>query len=524
MALALVSAKKPPPPRIHPTLCHTNRLLLILNKYVPFGVCVFLCAVARTLSSLSSPGANLCHLYELAPALAHSSFSLNVSSNDAVLLWSRLEAIDPAFAGIGSLHANRTLTAEDPALWALRSLYFWCLGGAEGGAGVPKEGAGGAGSGDGEEEGDEGGDGLPLPTAHLSGEEEGEHGAWDNDTKEAQELTIEVREEASVGRVKGGWRLLTAPVGIEQRAEVPGRGSACQLAACPCERQTARPTPGCALCIARCQDFWCRLHVICTLVDRPRQLRFVFTQLQLQDVTIGYRFGAVVHKKELIRMVEVMHGESGNAPRELEKMLSYVNLDEHDCVDFSAFTRLNMICRSLIRPLDQMRRLLRKHWLGERFWARQDKARGEFEAQKMTDLAALLASGFFAQGLFDHVAEEKKRRPVSLKARRAALRREHEREKEQARLAARPQTPVAPVGERTGSWWKEATVVRRKRQPLAPGQKPPEDERDGRNLVELDTASVLVAVKDAKRDAKAVLRKSKALWKDFTVRHSIHDD
>jgi hypothetical protein len=36
-----------------------------------------------------------------------------------------------------------------------------------------------------------------------------------------------------------------------------------------------------------------------------------------------------------------------------------------------------------------------------------------------------------------------------------------------------------------------------------------------RELVEPDTAAVLVSMKDAKRGVKAALRMSKALWKDF---------
>jgi hypothetical protein len=43
--------------------------------------------------------------------------------------------------------------------------------------------------------------------------------------------------------------------------------------------------------------------------------------------------------------IHIKHGEI-HGSREMEKMLSYVNLDDNDCVDFSAFNRLNTICMS----------------------------------------------------------------------------------------------------------------------------------------------------------------------------------
>lgn len=64
-------------------------------------------------------------------------------------------------------------------------------------------------------------------------------------------------------------------------------------------------------------------------------------------------------------------------------MLSYATFDDNDCVDFSAFTRLNMICRSLVKPLDGLRHLLRAKWLGEAFWRRADRHRETFEAEQV---------------------------------------------------------------------------------------------------------------------------------------------
>lgn len=128
------------------------------------------------------------------------------------------------------------------------------------------------------------------------------------------------------------------------------------------------------------EDFWCRLYLICTSFDRPRQLRFVFHQLVMGDqITINKLGFGFVHKNQLKNLVSIMHGEI-HGPKEMEKMLSYVNLDDNDCVDFSAFNRLNTICKSLIKPLDVMRRVLRKVWLGEHFWAKHDKKREALEA------------------------------------------------------------------------------------------------------------------------------------------------
>jgi hypothetical protein len=36
------------------------------------------------------------------------------------------------------------------------------------------------------------------------------------------------------------------------------------------------------------EDYFCQLYAICTLVDRPRQLRFVFRQLADSDVKVQY--------------------------------------------------------------------------------------------------------------------------------------------------------------------------------------------------------------------------------------------
>lgn len=71
-------------------------------------------------------------------------------------------------------------------------------------------------------------------------------------------------------------------------------------------------------------------------------------------------------------------------------MLSYVNLDDHGCLEYSAFARLNMICKSLLRPMDLLRRQLRARWLGERFWSSMDRAREGFEAEGHKDLGDLL--------------------------------------------------------------------------------------------------------------------------------------
>ena len=53
---------------------------------------------------------------------------------EAVRLWEKIEAIEPAFAGIGYLPLSDTVHAEvDAKLWERRELYFWCMLGAEGG-------------------------------------------------------------------------------------------------------------------------------------------------------------------------------------------------------------------------------------------------------------------------------------------------------------------------------------------------------------------------------------------------------
>jgi hypothetical protein len=133
-----------------------------------------------------------------------------VTSIDAVLLWARLEGIDPAFAGIGTLHVSRTITPEDPALWALRSLYYWSFSAAEGGAGVKKEkepgeeGEGGAAEED--DDDDEHGDGLPPPTAKPANEEDeddldGETADMAAQAKD-QQLAIEVRRRGGCAAVK----------------------------------------------------------------------------------------------------------------------------------------------------------------------------------------------------------------------------------------------------------------------------------------------------------------------------------
>ena len=54
-------------------------------------------------------------------------------------MWSLLEDIDPEFAGIGQIDAAVTVTQPEVKLWAQRGLYFWCLSGAGGAAGLPAE-------------------------------------------------------------------------------------------------------------------------------------------------------------------------------------------------------------------------------------------------------------------------------------------------------------------------------------------------------------------------------------------------
>jgi hypothetical protein len=62
------------------------------------------------------------------------------------------------------------------------------------------------------------------------------------------------------------------------------------------------------LCV---EDFFARLVQLCTLLDRPRQVKFVFLQLQRLNPGVVHRHGDVVHKTQLITLVDVMHGRWG---------------------------------------------------------------------------------------------------------------------------------------------------------------------------------------------------------------------
>mmetsp|Transcript_65954 Transcript_65954/g.132831 ORF Transcript_65954/g.132831 Transcript_65954/m.132831 type:complete len:407 (+) Transcript_65954:134-1354(+) len=402
-------AAKKAPRVIHPTLCEANKLLLIFNN-------------------------------------------LKITSNEAVALWSLLEDIDPEFAGIGQIDAAVTVTQPEVKLWAQRGLYFWCLSGAVGAAGLPAEALTLT-------------DRARLQPAH---EHAGDNG--DDDFDDDEDLAAAAPE-----------------LGLE--------------------------------------DFWCRLYGFCTLFDRTRQLKFAFRQLQ-HDMGPAKvrRFGKdVVHKKELVAMVATLHGEY-SGPRELEKVLSYVTFDDKECVDFSAFTRLNMIVKTLLKPLDGLRLLLRKRWLGERFWGKHDRVREHLEAENLRDLSDLLRSGHFASRRFDYsgdvngggVSGGGSKLPTSLKAIREAMALQKEKAKSAAKI--RPEIPV-PVGERKGTWWREVSLVRQKK------KKKQAASRDGssggteaerheaqelaKEVVEKDTADVLVTIRQSKRDAKAVLARSR---------------
>jgi hypothetical protein len=198
-----------------------------------------------------------------------------------------------------------------------------------------------------------------------------------------------------------------------------------------------------------------------------------------------------------------MHGEI-NGPKEMEKMLSYVTLDDNDCVDFSAFTRLNVICKSFIQPLDVMRRLLRKLWLGEAFWRRHDKRREALEAQRLKDISELFRSGEFLgdQVVMPEEGEGTKR--LSLSAIREALLAKQKKDKKEAAIVVEVEVPV---GQRVGKWWREEAPIKiRKRNK----NKPTFDVN--KVIVEKETADVLISMPKSKKHAKEVLKAaSKAL-------------
>ena len=144
-------------------------------------------------------------------------------------------------------------------------------------------------------------------------------------------------------------------------------------------------------------DIFARLFLFCTSFDRDRLLLFAFRQLQeAMDPSLLIRWGdEIVTKEVLVAMVTCFHGEV-DGPRELEKLLSFGSFDERDCMEFNAFSRLNMICKSLCRPLNETRQLLRRRWLGERFWRKCDRFREKIEGEKLRDFRDLLRGGDFA--------------------------------------------------------------------------------------------------------------------------------
>ena len=90
-------------------------------------------------------------------------------------------------------------------------------------------------------------------------------------------------------------------------------------------------------------DFFARLFDFCTLTQKDKLLAFTFTQLQAtMDPGMLVRLGEeIVHKEALVAMVARLHGEE-KVPKELEKLLSFATFDEHGCLEFNAFCRLNM--------------------------------------------------------------------------------------------------------------------------------------------------------------------------------------
>jgi hypothetical protein len=145
-------------------------------------------------------------------------------------------------------------------------------------------------------------------------------------------------------------------------------------------------------------DFFARLFDFCTLTQKDKLLAFTFTQLQAtMDPGMLVRLGEeIVHKEALVAMVARLHGEE-KGPKELEKLLSFATFDEHGCLEFNAFCRLNMICKSLCRPLEHLRQLLRRSWLGESFWRRCDRYRDQVEAEHIIPIGKQLREGYFSR-------------------------------------------------------------------------------------------------------------------------------
>lgn len=140
-------------------------------------------------------------------------------------------------------------------------------------------------------------------------------------------------------------------------------------------------------------------------------------------------------------MVGLMHGDT-RGPQELEKVLSYVSFDDKGCIDFSAFVRLSIICKSLVQPLERgLRRELKKLWLGERFWAAQELRREAVERERQKDIGELFKSGYFTTELFLPEEAQKPKAFLSL----SQIRQLASFKKKKEQMEERAETP-APVG------------------------------------------------------------------------------
>jgi len=172
--------------------------------------------------------------------------NLRVTSADAVRLWALIEAINPNFVGIGYVPTHMNIRADDPKLWPKRRIYFWCLDFAEGCAGFP-----------------------------TSSPPDDDATALENE--EAAESKALVEE--------GGVQKLIPHTNTDLGDDASD------------------------LLELTVEDFFARLVQFCTLLDRPRQVKFVFQQLQKINPGVVHRHGDVVHKQELVYLVDVMHGK-----------------------------------------------------------------------------------------------------------------------------------------------------------------------------------------------------------------------
>lgn len=170
--------------------------------------------------------------------------NLRVTSADAVRLWALIEAINPNFVGIGYVSTHMTIRADDPKLWPKRRIYFWCLDFAEGCAGMP-----------------------------TSPQADDADALIEDEVAAGQELA----EEGEIQKL------------IPHTSADPG--------------DEALDLPELTV-----EDFFARLVQFCTLLDRPRQVKFVFQQLQKINPGVVHRHGDVVHKQELVDLVDIMHG------------------------------------------------------------------------------------------------------------------------------------------------------------------------------------------------------------------------